>query len=91
MRAAGVAHSQINQSTVEGLEAALHGLCQPLTVLHCKLELGLLSGDPESMRLAIQEGIRECVRSNAAVARMRSLVLEAIAKQDVREGTGQIG
>jgi hypothetical protein len=87
LRAAG----GTTQSTVEGLEIALHGLCQPLTVLHCKLELGLLSGDPESMRQAIQEGIRECVRSNAAVARMRSLVLEAINHCNATEGTGCIG
>ena len=93
MRAAGWS----NQEAVEGIEVALHGLCQPLTVLHCKLELGLLSGDSDSMRQAIREGIRECVRSNAAVARMRSLVLEAMvnhqesAGNQQNEGTGRIG
>ena len=27
------------------MEVALHDLCQPLTVLQCKLELGLMSGE----------------------------------------------
>lgn len=75
---------------VNGFEVALHGLCQPLTVLHCRLELGLLNGEPEAMRQALAEGIRECERSNAAVAKMRNLLLEAMRAND-NEGIGVRG
>jgi hypothetical protein len=74
---------------VSGMEIALHGLCQPLTVLHCKLELGLMSGEPEAMRQAIVDGIRECVRSNAAVAAMRELVRQSMRADEER--TGDLG
>jgi hypothetical protein len=72
------------REVVSGIEVALHGLCQPLTVLHCKLELGLMSGDPEAMRQAIEDGIRECVRSNAAVATMRDLVRRSMIAEEQR-------
>jgi hypothetical protein len=72
------------REVVSGMEVALHGLCQPLTVLHCKLELGLMSGEPEAMRQAIEDGIRECVRSNAAVAAMRDLVRQSMMAEEQR-------
>lgn len=72
------------RETVSEMEVALHGLCQPLTVLHCKLELGLMSGDPEAMRQAIEDGIRECVRSNAAVATMRDLMRQSMMTEEKR-------
>jgi hypothetical protein len=68
---------------VNGIEVALHSLCQPLTVLHCRLELGLMSGEPEAMRQALVEGIRECVRSNQAVAQMRELVVQAMGLEEI--------
>ena len=70
------------REVVSGMEVALHGLCQPLTVLHCKLELGLMSGEPEAMRQAIEDGIRECVRSNVAVAAMRDLVRQSMMTEE---------
>lgn len=74
------------REVVSGMEVALHGLCQPLTVLHCKLEIGLMSGEPEAMRQAIVDGIRECVRSNAAVAAMRELVWQSMQRDEERTG-----
>ena len=77
------------REVVSEMEVALHGLCQPLTVLHCKLEIGLMSGEPEAMRQAIVDGIRECVRSNAAVAAMRELVRQS--RRADEERTGDLG
>jgi hypothetical protein len=42
---------------VERIDVALHGLCQPLTVLQCRLAMGDLLGEPDAMREAIREGL----------------------------------
>jgi hypothetical protein len=59
---------------ISGMEAVLHDLCQPLTILQCKLELGLLKGNQEAANAAMTEGLRECTRLNAAVNTMRNLM-----------------
>ena len=63
-----------SQAMYSGMEVALHDLCQPLTVLQCKLELGLMKGGEEATQAAVVEGLRECKRLNAAVAMMRNLM-----------------
>lgn len=63
---------------VERMDVALHGLCQPLTVLQCRLALGELAGRPEAMHEAIREGLRECGRLNAAVGTMREMLQGAV-------------
>jgi hypothetical protein len=60
--------------TIERIEQALHDLCQPLTVLQCKLELGLLSGGEDAIQAAVKDGLHECRRLNASVLAMRDLV-----------------
>ncbi len=67
-------HSASSQVMYAGMEVALHDLCQPLTVLQCKLELGLMKGGEEATQAAVVEGLRECKRLNAAVAMMRNLM-----------------
>jgi hypothetical protein len=67
---------------VERMDVALHGLCQPLTVLQCRLALGQLIGEPEAMREAIREGLRECARLNKTVGTMRTMLQEMIADED---------
>ena len=52
----------------------LHDLCQPLTILQCKLELGLLKGSQEAANAAMADGLRECIRLNRAVNTMRDLM-----------------
>ena len=54
---------------VEQIDVALHGLCQPLTVLQCRLAMGELIGEPDAMRDAIREGLQECARMNRRLAR----------------------
>jgi hypothetical protein len=60
------------------IDVALHGLCQPLTVLQCRLALGELVGEQEAMREAIREALTECVRLNQAVDRMRMMLQQAM-------------
>jgi hypothetical protein len=59
---------------VERIDVALHGLCQPLTVLQCRLAMGELIGEPDAMREAIREGLRECARLNQTVGAMREML-----------------
>lgn len=59
---------------VERMDDALHGLCQPLTVLQCRLAMGELVGGQDAMRSAITEALVECSRVNLAVALMREML-----------------
>jgi len=56
------------------MDDALHGLCQPLTVLQCRLAMGEMVGGPDAMRSAITEALVECSRVNLAVALMREML-----------------
>lgn len=56
------------------MDDALHGLCQPLTVLQCRLAMGELIGGPDAMRDAIAEALVECARVNLAVGLMREML-----------------
>jgi signal transduction histidine kinase len=74
-----------SQAMIAGMEVALHDLCQPLTVLQCKLELGLMKGGEEATQAAIVEGLRECKRLNAAVAMMRNLMEQRLLEVNREE------
>jgi hypothetical protein len=63
---------------VERIDVALHGLCQPLTVLQCRLAIGELNGEPEAMREAIREALLECARLNNTVGSMRTMLQKAM-------------
>lgn len=69
---------------VERIDVALHGLCQPLTVLQCRLAMGQLIGKPEAMREAIREALSECVRLNAVVGTMREMLQQAVETESER-------
>lgn len=72
---------------VERIDVALHGLCQPLTVLQCRLAMGELIGEPEAMRQAIREALQECARLNQTVATMRAVLQQMMAdEEDERRG-----
>jgi hypothetical protein len=66
---------------VERIDVALHSLCQPLTVLQCRLALGELIDEPDAMREAIHEALQECVRLNQTVGTMRTMLQEVRANQ----------
>ena len=60
------------------MERSLHGLCQPLTVLQCRLALGESSGEPAAMEEAIREALGECARLRAGVEAMRETLQKAV-------------
>ncbi len=72
-----VAKALNRENLVEQIDGVLHGLCQPLTVLQCRLALGELSGEPGAMREAIGEALGECARLNAAVSAIREMLRQA--------------
>jgi hypothetical protein len=67
---------------VARMDTALHGLCQPLTVLQCRLAMGDLLGDPDAMRDAIREGLEECARMNQTVGTMRAMLQQVMVEID---------
>ncbi len=79
--------ARVELDVISGIEVALHELCQPLTVLRCKLELGMLKGGPDAMREAMVDGVHECLRLNAAVETMRSLVVQAMEANEENRGS----
>ena len=52
----------------------LHDLCQPLTTLQCQLELAQMTGDPESLKAAVDGGVDEALRMFAVIAQMREIL-----------------
>lgn len=68
---------------VERIDVALHGLCQPLTVLQCRLALGEMLGTPEALHEAIRESLRECGRLNDEVGRMRAMLQQAVESVEI--------
>ena len=66
---------------VEEIDRGLHGLCQPLTVLQCRLSLAELTGGHVAMREAIREALGECARLNAGVGAMREMLQKAADAQ----------
>jgi hypothetical protein len=57
--------------------SALHGLCQPLTTLQCRLEMAQVAGTAEAHRDAVKLGLAECVRLFESVGTMRGILLAA--------------
>lgn len=78
--------AEVQVNAIAGIEVALHALCQPLTVLRCKLELGMLNGEEEVMREAMVDGVQECRRLNSAVETMRALIQQAMEDTDGNGG-----
>ena len=64
---------------IERIDSALHGLCQPLTVLQCRLAMGELLGEPDAMREAIRDGLQDCARMNQTVGTMRAMLRQVMA------------
>jgi hypothetical protein len=60
------------------MDDALHELCQPLTVLQCRLAMGELIGAPDAMRSAIAEALVECTRVNISVGLMRTMLQQEL-------------
>ena len=78
-----------SNDVVAKMDHVLHEMCQPLTVLRCRLELGMLRDEPEAMREAVQAGLHECLRLNGAVESMRDVVRQALSVQDAVQPDGR--
>jgi signal transduction histidine kinase len=72
----------VKRDLVERIDGALHGLCQPLTVLQCRLAMGELIDEPDAMREAIREALQECVRMNRTVGMMRAMLQQVMSDMD---------
>lgn len=68
------AAEQLEPGLAMQMDDALHNLCQPLTVLQCRLAMGELIGGPDAMREAIAEALVECTRINLAIGWMRETI-----------------
>jgi len=64
----------IREETKQELAKGLHDLCQPLTTLQCRLEIAMMDPTPDEMQQAIEDGLAECVKLNAAIRRMQEQV-----------------
>ena len=65
----------------QGFDRELHDLCQPLTALQCRLELGQMIGDHKALLEAVEGAMQETERMFTAIMRMRARLLkEAEAK-----------
>jgi len=61
----------LEQSNVE-----LHDLCQPLTALQCRLEVGRMLGGTEAFEEAVNGGLEETRRMFKIIGHMRQRLLE---------------
>ena len=71
----------IEEEWLAELGDKLHDLCQPLTALQCRLEIGMLHGRPETMRATIEEALHECERMNNRVHAMQNLLRDRLEQQ----------
>jgi hypothetical protein len=73
-----IAQEASETDLIERMDVALHNLCQPLTVLQCRLAMGEMIGEPDAMREAIREGLQECARMNRTVGTMRAMLQQVM-------------
>ncbi len=76
------AEEKSSRALLEGIDVSLHAMCQPLTVLQCRLAMGEMIGEPEAMLEAIREGLKECVRLNQTVGTMRTMLQQVKADRN---------
>ena len=60
-----------SNSTLDQMHADLHDLCQPLTALQCRLEIGRMLGHDVALKEAVDGGLEETQRLFNVIARMR--------------------
>jgi hypothetical protein len=60
---------------LEQRHAELHDLCQPLTALQCRLEMGRMPGHPGGLEEAVNGSLEETRRLFEIVARIRQRLL----------------
>jgi signal transduction histidine kinase len=68
-----------NDTFLYELEDDLHDLCQPLTALQFRLELGKSLGDATALREAVDGALEETTRMIDSIKRMRQRLMETEA------------
>ncbi|MFC6644276.1 hypothetical protein ACFQBQ_01450 [Granulicella cerasi] len=72
---------QVDMELLKAIERELHDLCQPVTSLQCRLELGKMCGDEVALIEATDGALEDAARIFEAVARMRSRLQDEMAKR----------
>jgi len=72
-------HSSLRTPLLRLVESELHDLCQPVTALQCRLELGRMEGSGEAALAALDGALEDVTRLFAAIATMRAQLQEADA------------
>jgi C4-dicarboxylate-specific signal transduction histidine kinase len=66
---------QTRNTVLEQMHAELHDLCQPLTALQCRLEIGKMLGHDGALQEAVDGGLEETRRMFEVIARIRQRLL----------------
>jgi len=70
------------EDLLDQMHADLHDLCQPLTALQCRLEIGRMLGHDSALQEAVDGGLEETKRMFEVINQMRQrLLLEDAAAQ----------
>ncbi len=69
---------RVSGAVMLAIAASLHDMCQPLTALQCRLEIGQMFGTPEAYREAVTDALRESERLLLAVTAMRELIQKTL-------------
>ncbi len=64
------------------IDKELHDLCGPITLLSCRLELGQMMGDPDSLKNAVDGALTQCRETFERIASMRRRLHEICAEPD---------
>ncbi len=67
----------------------LHGICQPLTALQCRLEICEMNRQPDEIHTAIAEALRECHRLSERVRAMQTAWRDAMTETQSKGKQGQ--
>lgn len=66
---------RIDKDVLSQMHADLHDLCQPLTALQCRLEIGRMIGDESDLIGTIDGGLEETKRMFEVINRIRKRLL----------------
>lgn len=64
-----------HKDVLDQMHADLHDLCQPLTALQCRLEIGRMTGDEGGLLGTIDGGLEETKRMFEVINRIRKRLL----------------
>jgi signal transduction histidine kinase len=69
------ARNTVRNTGIEQMHEELHDLCQPLTALQCRLEIGRLLAHDGALQEAVDGGLEETRRMFEVIDRIRQRLL----------------